>query len=298
MLQNPAGEKTFEIHASLLSYNLLLRERVENILRPFNEAGIPVILLKGIAMLNDIYRDTNDRVLGDVDMLVKKKDFEKVKHILTSAGFSFIHGNMVNAEVYGAETPVEIYIDLHNHLMNPKSPAQKKVYDPDESGIWDNAVPVEFGGQKAYTLCIEDRIIYLCFHMLKERFSKDKWFKDLILLIREKNNEINTSKLIDTAKKYGTYKLCAFIIDYLNRSYETEIGLLKEHHPEKDFLFYGIECAIFRLMLCRFTRIIFPVRELLWILVMDSASKKLGFLKDLFLYLPGKLNPAKLKRST
>jgi hypothetical protein len=271
---------------ALVSYNTLLCARVEEILEKFNRSNVPVILLKGIALLHDTYEDPGERAMGDVDILIRPEDLEKTKSILIGNGFSFVHGNMSNAVVYGIKAPFEMYIDLHWSLANPRSPSQPKIYAPNEAVIWNRAAPIRFGQQKAFTLCPEDRVVYLCFHALKERFSSDKWLRDLSLLIQKKRKEINKEDFIRTAKKSGTLKLCSMIIDYLSATNKCNVHLFRDDRLEDEFSLYRGESALFRFLL---KQKLYPLREALWIISMDSAGKKAEFLKNLISYIPRKI---------
>lgn len=273
---------------TISGYNLLLQQQVEDILKEFNQNNIPVVLLKGIALLFDVYKDLSERTMGDVDFLVRPEHFDAARDILTARGLSFIHGNMSNAAVYGTFDPFEIFIDLHISLIDPKSPSQQRVYSPDEKNLWERAVPIQYGQAEAFLLSPEDRLIYLCFHILKERFSKDKWLTDLKLFLQEKGHILNREKFIHTAQKSGTYKLCAMIIDYLESMGEQNASLLNDAEAKNDLLIYKLEYAIFKILLGHRLRKIFRVREMLWIISMDSIAKKLGFLKDLCIYVPRK----------
>jgi len=276
--------------STITGYNLLALRKTEIILERFSEAGIQAILLKGIALLCDVYDDPSERILGDVDILVRPKDFDKAKDVLKTLGFAFIHGNMVNAEVYGTEPPGEVFVDLHRHLFNPESPSQEKIYRPDEDSIWERAQSIRCGDQKALVLSPEDRIVYLCFHILKERFSDEKWLNDISLFLRKKEDEIDEQEFIRIGKRSGTYKLCALVIDYLRTCENRDIRLLQDASPWKEYFLYKAEGALFRLLIRHNINLL---RESFWILSMDSCSRKMQFLWHLLGYMPRKLTVLK-----
>ncbi|MGB3111811.1 MAG: nucleotidyltransferase family protein [Candidatus Omnitrophota bacterium] len=270
----------------IAGYNLLVIERTEKVLGLFNREGIRTILLKGIALLQDIYKNPSERILSDVDILIRPEELQKAESILSGAGYRFAGTNNSNAVVYKISSEPDIFLDLHYHLYNHLSPSQEKVYEPDEKTIWERAVPVRLGQEETRVLGPEDRIIYLCFHLLKERFSNHKWLKDLSLLIREKQDDIDETEFIRAAKSSGTYKLCSMTIDHLNKIQGTRIKLLRDRHPENEFRMYRFEKAVFGFLLkCR----IYPLREALWLIAMDTAGKKTDFFIDLLKYIPKKV---------
>jgi hypothetical protein len=268
------------------NYNLLLCGCVANVLTLFNQANIPTILFKGVALLHDVYDDPSRRIINDADLLIKQENFDRAKKILTEAGFPYAGGNFANAEIYRINEDPEIYIDLHSHLVNPSSPTQLKIYCPDEKDIWNRAKPFKLGQEDVFMLNDIDRLIYLSFHLLKERFSEDKWLHDIGMFLNKKESLINEEEFIREAKKTGTYKLCSIVIDFLRQNSGYNIEFLKNANPEKEFFLYRIEKALFYLIL---KSKIYPLRELLWIISMDSVSKKIASLKDVIKYIPRKL---------
>ncbi len=233
--------------------------------------------------------------MGDVDILVRDDDYARAGNILAGMGFVPLPYTGNNASVFHKKFPVEIYIDLHHSLSNEKSPAQKKIFDPDIARLWQNAVPVS-GSIKALKLGPEDELIYLCFHILKERFSDDKWFKDLAGVIKKNRGRIDGRELMRTAGQYGTCKLCVMVLRYMRENYRIGIDFIDTGAEAMKFRFFGLEYRIFSFIL---GRKIFPLREFLWPLCMDSSGKKFFFLIDAVKYaftgISARTRPKKVK---
>jgi len=270
---------------NIKNYNLQLLARTENILNALRDKNIPAILLKGAALLCETYQDPSERIMGDVDILVKKKDFEKAEKILTENGLSFVGGNLSNAAVYGSS---DYYVDLHRSLFNPKSPAQTYVYSPDNNAVFDRSVPLKINSSQTLRLGNEDRIVYLCFHIQKERFSNEKWFRDISLVLK-KQEALDINKLIQIAKKCGTYKLCAMTIEYMFLRKKIDKNIFSDVQPRKEFFLYGFDFFIFRSILDIKIKKLYFLRGILWFIVMDSAVKKVKFLCKLITYVPAKI---------
>jgi hypothetical protein len=80
---------------STIAFNL----RVENIFwslkSHFNKYGIPLVPIKGMALLLNIYRSCPSRQMRDLDILINKEDYEKVKLHLAQMNYS---NHMTNDE--------------------------------------------------------------------------------------------------------------------------------------------------------------------------------------------------------
>ena len=61
-------------------------KKVAQLLNSFNEAQIPVIVLKGV-VLRYLYPAPDLRTMNDVDVLVHEEDLRKVESLLTSLGY-------------------------------------------------------------------------------------------------------------------------------------------------------------------------------------------------------------------
>lgn len=268
------------------AYNTVMAENFKKVLISLRDKNIPVILLKGITFFI-LSKDQSsfDRQMGDIDILVRQNDLERTKQILIAEGYSFVHGNMANAEVYGIFEPIEMYIDLHVSLTNPSSPTQKNVYLPDENSLWRRAKMIDFGDSGALTLSNEDTLIYLCFHALKERFSDDKWLKDIASLFQFEKNKFDNALFFKTARAAGTLKLCLFVLAYISRYFDVKDLPFEVKPHEREYKFYAAERSLFFLIARIKTPFLLPLKNFLWLLAMDSTRKKTSSIANLFPYL-------------
>ena len=56
---------------------------------PRHTSSSPTILLKGISLLNTVYRNPGLRHLGDIDLLIRKEDYSDVREKLEAADYVF-----------------------------------------------------------------------------------------------------------------------------------------------------------------------------------------------------------------
>ena len=109
----------------------LNRERNEKLLAQVKELNIyllghqiKAIFLKGVSnLIANLYDDIGERMLGDIDFIVSKKDFEKTIHLLKEFGYYQIEHNlpkfhrhyppMIKKDNIGA-------IEVHKELMREK----------------------------------------------------------------------------------------------------------------------------------------------------------------------------------
>lgn len=149
-------------------------------------------------------------VIGDVDLLVKKADLDRVKKDLVLLGYhtnptrwpeelnEFWQTEWTNERPYTKK----IGIDLHWYIQSPVSPFQIEISD-----FWANAKPVKIAGNDVLMFAPGDLLQYLCLH-LDRHISKTgsvsfKWYCDLTELINEYDGEIDWHYQVQSAKTQG-----------------------------------------------------------------------------------------------
>jgi hypothetical protein len=68
--------------------NLLMGRQIEQVLTAFQEAGIPVLLVKGPALARTVYPDPALRHSSDIDLLIRPEDFLLCERIMEKLGYS------------------------------------------------------------------------------------------------------------------------------------------------------------------------------------------------------------------
>lgn len=68
--------------------SLIMGHQVSQVLRAFQEAEIPVLLIKGPALARTVYPDPALRLSGDIDLLVMPDDFLRCERIMETLGYS------------------------------------------------------------------------------------------------------------------------------------------------------------------------------------------------------------------
>jgi hypothetical protein len=170
-------------HANL-KRNLSLIGALREVLTAFHEEGIPCIVLKGMALAEQVYSNIALRGMSDVDVLVRKGDLFRADAGLVRWGYGSrdstaaraIHnpaGYLASLE-YRKEEASPLNLHLHWHPVNTSIPATMFVHRIDLDRLWEKAVPVRVADSQALMLCPEHLILYLCEHALRVGHSFDR----------------------------------------------------------------------------------------------------------------------------
>ncbi|MEK7704684.1 MAG: nucleotidyltransferase family protein [Myxococcota bacterium] len=152
---------------------------------------IDVVLLKGMALLDDVYR-VDERTMSDVDLLVRPRDFEAAHRVLIGAGLRLYEERRrprttLRFHQRAYFHPRGCNIDLHRHF--------------DEPGRWRIAVDELFARAERHTLqgiatwrlCDIDTVLHLCIHLTKEELGSLTWsVRDIARLLGRRSIDWET----------------------------------------------------------------------------------------------------------
>jgi hypothetical protein len=218
-MQGFAVNRTFENRA----YNILALSELDGILAQFKAGNVPVLLLKGAALLNLLHRESLSRPMCDIDLLVHKQDLRKASSLMSGLGYSPINHNWGSHVTYGKADNAHVPVEIHWNLFNRKHPLQRYALGIKTGDMWDNPEPVKIGAETGYTLAPENQIIYLSCHMLKESFSDSKWMEDMNRIVRFYAHRINWEDLVAKVQKYRVAIPVWFALVYVNSYCGTKI---------------------------------------------------------------------------
>jgi Uncharacterised nucleotidyltransferase len=169
-----------------------LRDTTTELLDLANAEGIPVVLLKGIAASDTLYRKAHHRTMGDIDVLVPPDLALELRNTLYSSGF-----------VENSAEPAALRANHHHHLptvFHPRFGTAVEIHtalfssEPLRSEdffaadtVWRYAVDSQYGGRPCSILNKEYAFCYTLAHWATD----GKWavnllsISDMILFMRQ-----------------------------------------------------------------------------------------------------------------
>ncbi|MBQ5399133.1 MAG: nucleotidyltransferase family protein [Ruminococcus sp.] len=148
-------KKLYDYILNSLNYEILKETSqlhdVEQILREFDSQGIRNVPLKGYFMKR-LYPQSDFRTMGDIDILVDRKNFKKIKKIFEARGFE--DANVIKSKEIHFKKDL-MYFEIHSDL----SENYEGYYDD----IWDR-VTLRDGYKCSYEMKPEDFYAYMLYH--------------------------------------------------------------------------------------------------------------------------------------
>jgi hypothetical protein len=188
-----------------VGFNLNLIHELKEILQLVNHKNIRVVLLQGMDLIQQVYKDIGLRPMIDIDLWVLQKDFAGFIKILSNRGYQRdpVYPNTFRK---GSTT-----FDLHTHILwADRIRACRFLLNKDEEHFYQRARLIDFQGQEAFCLDPYDQVLYLSLHVLKHYVNRLIWLVDIKGLV-ENWNGYEWKALINRAKDLGQEKPLSYI---------------------------------------------------------------------------------------
>lgn len=221
-----------------LKRNMAIIGELREALATFQEAGIPCIVLKGIALAEHVYPSIAMRGMSDVDILVRKDDLFKVDDYLSSLGYisqdssvaKAIHnpvGYLASLE-YRKDAKSPLNLHVHWHTVNTSVPATMFVERIDINRLWENSAMTAVADSHALMLRPEHLIIYLCEHALRVGHSFDRLILvcDIFFTIKAFENIIDWDFIAEESRRFGLSRFVYYGLSIVK--HHTSLGIPDE----------------------------------------------------------------------
>jgi hypothetical protein len=190
------------IYNNLLRKNILMVSELDRIIDGLNKAGISVISLKGVTASETIFNDIAVYPSGDLDILVKLADINRVREFLEADGYQL---NDVGFDEYRAYFLKELYhINLSNgrFAIEPHWNLFMRYFETPPEFWWQESIVVSSGGKAYQFLSPEKNILYTSFRLFSNGFDSFRFLVLIAEIVRHYSDAINWDKLFGYAKEY------------------------------------------------------------------------------------------------
>ncbi len=212
-------------HTKILGRNIFLIDLFVKIVKSFAEKDIEVIPLKGIYLLDSVYKTPGLRQMTDIDLLVKDANAEKCINILAGMGFKkcenfktgFIRLHQ-DSKHLPAMSFMGVPVEVHTNLL----PVDFK-YNVNIAGYWQKAHHEVIHGVNVLALLPNDLLQYLCVHLdyhLSYSMVLLNPFCDISEVLRKFRNEINWQLFEESCDQcncsHNVFNILYVVHKYLN----------------------------------------------------------------------------------
>jgi hypothetical protein len=164
-------------------WNQRLFQRAAEIVEALERAGIPSIVLKGLALVMTCYRDVGARPMGDIDVLVPAALAVPAAGVLSRSGWAPRYAltpaflSVKHAAPFDGGGGEEC--DLHWRVFEEAGEAAA------DDAWWATSITIDFRGARFGLLCPTDQLLHVCIHGAKWTWSPAiRWVADALLIVR------------------------------------------------------------------------------------------------------------------
>ncbi len=191
--------------------NARLGASFEEVLAAFSRSGVPAIVLKGVSIAELVYGNIALRPLGDLDVLVQRRDLDLAERIVLALGYVpdesshpaewYRHHHHHLVECYTPDRTCKV--DVHHHIFPPAAGLQVPIED-----FWQRARPMGLGSARTMVLAPTDLLLHLCVSLSAvEHFVGGlRTLCDVAAAIKRYQMELDWAGLFESARMYHLEK--------------------------------------------------------------------------------------------
>ena len=189
-------------------HNLIRFRELGVVLDRLATEQVPVIVLKGAALAEAVYKNLAVRPMCDLDLLLRPADVPTVLELLASLGYETSHSEAHPGDSLAYENevmlrkfgPLDVLLEVHWSLFD--SPYYQRTLDLGR--FWDATLPCQFEGVPARILGPEAQLIHLCGHLLLHHGGGEDlrllWLHDVAELIAHYRDQLDWNLLLSWAQ--------------------------------------------------------------------------------------------------
>jgi hypothetical protein len=196
-VRDPAMAKFKGYYRRTWYENQFLLDLLSRLIRLFEEADIRTLILKGVPLILEYYRDEGVRIMSDVDLLVSSQDAEKAIDLLQDHGwtpfkYDFPPEALLNLRHSGDFRDGKgRHFDLHWHLLRDS-------FDEDIDDIfWKGSGSAEVRGRATRALNPTDQLLHVCLHGAEwNPIHGIQWVADASQILNTSFSQIDWSRYV------------------------------------------------------------------------------------------------------
>ena len=186
-------------------HNLLLTKELLKLLTLFESHSIPAIPFKGPVLAVSAYGNLSLRQIGDLDILVRERDYHKAKELLLDQGHRMLYDRgheecALEAQLWHEEK--EVSVDLHYGIQPKHLQLNSEIF-------LENLQSLSCVGTRIQTFSPETHLLILCVNGQKDSWNQLRRVCDVAALISS-HPQMNWESLTEQARRWKVERILDF----------------------------------------------------------------------------------------
>lgn len=219
----PHLNKLKGIYRQSLYRNSLLFHRAFTVLAELEKMEVPVILLKGAALVAAYYEDIGARPMSDVDFLVREEDVEKTMRFFEESGWRRMYDVPISKPIKHQSglamlSPEGFQLDVHWRILNYCP------WDGADLLLWEQVETIAFKGTTIRILNPTLQILHRCAHgICWNTVSSIRWIVDVMKILEKRTASIDWKLLVSEAAERKLTLIILRALSFLNSEFNAGI---------------------------------------------------------------------------
>lgn len=209
-MSKSAANKYKSAVMSVLIRNVALAEFQRQALSLIEKNNYTYVILKGFTT-SSLYFKPYLRTCGDIDILVRRKDFDAIDKLFKANGYTFDETEHFHKAYFKDGFSVEIHFSITDL---PNNECGKAIYDCFEN-CFDSRILYEYEGNKLYGLDRSRQALMLLIHIERHMREGGIGFRqlvDYIAFVKKHYDYVCSDEYSETLSKFGFKKLSDALI--------------------------------------------------------------------------------------
>ena len=186
--------------------NLHAMHHTEPLIGAFHRGGVPVMLLKGAALITTVYQRPDLRPMSDVDLLIRPDDAERAAELLLREGcrpgFALLSDDFFPKYYYETEwiipSPRPVRLDVH---ARPFRPLRISRTMPDDA-FWKDPRRTRIGATDVWVPRLEFLFIHLAAHLAFHGCTRLLWMYDLKRFSEVHGTTLDWRLIVESSRRW------------------------------------------------------------------------------------------------
>lgn len=216
-----------QLYYANLGRNFFLSRELRALIQTLTEGGVAVIPLKGVLLAETVYGNLALRRMGDLDVLVRRRDVVRAVGLLREAGFhamgpvpraesedGFLRSNR-DVSLKKETGPAGVVLELHWKLKD-------RLYSLPEETLWTSLREYDWSGQPVELFTPELTLLHLIHHLNYHAYPL-KFLVDVAECIARYQEEMDWDQVAYWARGWGLGHSLALALGCIERALERSL---------------------------------------------------------------------------
>lgn len=208
--------------------NQLLLAELRRLLAALRDLGVPVLLLKGAALIHRHYHDPGIRPMSDLDIMVRPEDMDTVFNLLRERGWQpRVQADLERMRTRRLIHAVDFRRDWNGRMLEIDvhwTPLHRSTWPGAETAFWARSLATRMDGLPCQVLDPTDQLLHTCLHGGAWNVMPPlRWVVDACHVLRDDADAIDWDRLVEDAHRHHGLLMLRAALGHLREAFAAPV---------------------------------------------------------------------------